>query len=145
MNGAFTLPAIRELPPYLRDLFTGNTAEAWQFKKNIRAFNCAFAFTSVGCNIDRRLEDRGGIQPFAIHGQLCHQTGPLEIRQGTCGSYAQLYIIDTGRANNIRMQNNWQLLEEPELNRQIMDHSTHMLNECGNPFIEQFQTAYERL
>ncbi len=43
------------------------------------------------------------------------------------------------------MQNNRQLLEEPELNRQIMDQLTHMLNECGNPFIERFQTAYERL
>jgi hypothetical protein len=77
MNGAFTLPAIRGPPQYLRDLFTGSTAEAWQFQKNLQALNCAFAFTSMGCNIDWQLEDQGGIQPLAIHGQLSHQTGPL--------------------------------------------------------------------
>jgi hypothetical protein len=79
MNGAFTLPAIREPLPYLIDLFTGSTVEAQQFQRNLRSFNCAFTFTSMGCNIDRQLEDQDRIQPFVIHGQLSHQTGPSEI------------------------------------------------------------------
>ncbi len=98
MNGAFSLPVIREPPPYVRHLFTSITAEARQFQMNLRAFNCAFAFTLVGCNIDQWLQNVGGIRPFAIHGQLSRQTGPLEICQGAHGSYAQLYIIDAERA-----------------------------------------------
>ncbi len=145
MNGAFTLPIIRGPPPYLQDLFTGSTAEARQFQKHLRALNCAFAFTSIGCNIDRRLEDQGGVQPFAIHGQLSHQTGPLAITDGARGRYAQLYIIDTERAINERMRNNQQLHRNPHLNRQIVERLTQMLHECQNPFIERFKTAHERL
>ncbi len=43
------------------------------------------------------------------------------------------------------MQNNQQLLEEPELNWQVVDQLTCMLNKCRNPFIEWFQTVYKRL
>jgi hypothetical protein len=57
MNGTFTLLAIRGPPPYLRDLFTGSTAEAEQFQNSLQALNCAFEFTSMGYNIDRRLRD----------------------------------------------------------------------------------------
>jgi hypothetical protein len=121
MNGAFTLPAIREPPPYLRDLFTGGTVEARQFQKNLHSFNCAFVFTSMGCNIDRHLKDQGGIQPFTIHGRLSHQTGPLGIADVAHGSYAQLYIIDNERAINERMRNNWQFHREPQVNRRIVE------------------------
>jgi hypothetical protein len=145
MNSAFTLPALRGPPPYLRDLFTGGTAEARQFQKNLQALNCTFAFTLIGCNIDQRLEDQGGIQPFAIHGQLSHYTGPLEVADGAHGRYAQLYIIDTERAINERMQNNQQLHQNPHLNQQMVEQITHMLHECQNPFIDRFKTAYQRL
>jgi hypothetical protein len=56
LNGAFFLFAIKEAPLYLQHLFTGNSGEALQFQKNLRAFNCAFAFTSVDCNIDWQLK-----------------------------------------------------------------------------------------
>jgi hypothetical protein len=141
MNGAFTLPAIRGPPPYQRDLFTGGTAEARQFQKNLRALNCVFAFTSMVCDIDRRLEDQGGIQPFAIHGQLSHQIGPLEIANEAHSRYAQLCIIDTERAINECMHNNQQLHQIPHLNRQIVERITHMLYECQEPFIDRFKTA----
>jgi hypothetical protein len=147
MNGAFSLASIREPPEYLRSLFTGDTAEAKQFQKNLRCFNCAFAFTSVGCSIDQWLKEHNGIQPFAIHGQLSHQTGPLERVPGAPGHYARLYIVDTEIAINERMRNNPQLNQNRnmQLNRQIVERLTHMLHECQNPFIERFQTAYERL
>jgi hypothetical protein len=100
LNSALSLPAIKEAPFYLRHLFTGNTAEAQQLQKSLRAFNCAFAYIPVDCKIDWQLESRGGIRLFAIHGQLSHQTGPLQVGQGAHGSYAQLYILDTERAVN---------------------------------------------
>jgi hypothetical protein len=65
-----------------RILFTGSTVEAQQFQKNLCSFNYAFAFTSMGCNINWRLEDQGGIQPLAIHGQLSYHAGRLEIADG---------------------------------------------------------------
>ncbi len=138
MNGAFTLSFIQEPPQYLRSLFTGDTAEAKQFQKNLRCFNCAFAFTSVGCRIDRQLERQNGIRPFAIHGQLSHQTGPLEWAPDAPGRYAQLYVIDTDAAIIERMRNNPQLHQNSQLNCQIVERLTHMLYGCQNPFI-----AYE--
>ncbi len=55
--------------------------------------------------------------------------------------------MDTETAINERMRNNPQLNRNRnvQLNRQIVERLTHMLHECQNPFIERFQTAYERL
>jgi hypothetical protein len=145
MNGAFTLPAIKEPPPYLKDLFTGSTVEAWQFQKNMRSFNWAFALTSIGCNIDWRLEDQGGIRPYAIHRQLSHHTGPLEIANRAHSCYAQIYIIDTERAINEHMRYNQLFYLEPQVNQQIVERLTHKLHECQNLFIEGLKTANERL
>jgi hypothetical protein len=56
-----------------------------------------------------------------------------------------MYIIDTETAINERMCNNPQLNQNAQLNSQIVERLTHMLYMCQNPFIERFQTAYERL
>ncbi|ORE19411.1 hypothetical protein BCV71DRAFT_263001 [Rhizopus microsporus] len=52
------------------------------FKDNLRQYNAAFAFTSLGCDIvsaeDRvnNNNSRGGLNTFQIHGALCHRHGP---------------------------------------------------------------------
>ncbi len=48
-------------------------------------------------------------------------------------------------AINEHMHNNPQLNRNAQLNRRIVERLTPMLHECQNPFIERFQTAYERL
>jgi hypothetical protein len=76
-KGDVTLPLIREPPPYLSYLFTGNDPLCRAFRANIRAYNYAFAFTSIKYKKDTRIDFSRGIQCFQIHGELFHFQGPL--------------------------------------------------------------------
>ncbi len=83
---------------------------------------------------------------------LCYsraaQSPNIAVRMGTWSSWllcSVMYIIDTETAINERMCNNPQLNQNAQLNSQIVERLTHMLYMCQNPFIERFQTAYERL
>lgn len=46
--------------------------ESRQFIRKIRQYNCLFAFTSMGANIDRSVNDGGGPTVFKINGKVCH-------------------------------------------------------------------------
>ena len=52
LGGQVDLPPFPPAPRQLRDLFDGTNPHSLEFKKNIRQYNMAFAFTSVGVNID---------------------------------------------------------------------------------------------
>ena len=62
----------------------------------IRGYNNAFAFTSLGVNLDQRmLRATNGIYTFRIHGTLCHRMGPLEPAPGEPPGWAQVYLYDS--------------------------------------------------
>jgi hypothetical protein len=75
-KGDVVLPLIREPPRELYTLLTGDDPRCRSFRANIRAYNSAFAFTSVSYKKDGRINFTGGIQCFQIHGQLFHFQGP---------------------------------------------------------------------
>ena len=60
-KGDVTLPRIREPPPYLSYLFMGDDPLCRGFQTNIRAYNCAFAFTSISYKKDTRIDFSCGI------------------------------------------------------------------------------------
>jgi hypothetical protein len=60
-KGDVALPRIREPPPYLSYLFTGDDPLCRGFRTNIRAYNCAFAFTSISYKKDTRIDFSRGI------------------------------------------------------------------------------------
>ena len=132
------LPPVREPPPYLRYLFTGDDPLCHSFRTHIRAYNCAFAFTSVSYQKDTRIDFSGGIQCFQIHGQLFHYQGPLRPATHEIPSFAQLFFYDPLYAANVRADT------FPHLDRTILFRLAEMLAEC-NPFITVYQTARERL
>jgi hypothetical protein len=83
------LPSLGPYPDLLKALLTetiltsgGNikrSPRSESFHTMIRGYNNAFAFTSLGVNLDQRmLRATNGIYTFRIHGTLCHRMGPLE-------------------------------------------------------------------
>ncbi|KAG0705759.1 hypothetical protein DFH29DRAFT_996625 [Suillus ampliporus] len=87
-------------------LFETHTPEAIEFRSNIRQYNAALAFTSLGVNMDHAINAGRGPHVFRIHGQLCHHIGHIVPSEGCHPVYAQLYIYDPHMALDERMQRN---------------------------------------
>jgi len=75
-DGTIRLPPLPPPPNELRCLFSASTEEAKQFRENIRQYNSALAFTSLGAQIDNSVNRGGGGPPvFRIQGELHHRIG----------------------------------------------------------------------
>ena len=77
----------------LWDLLEGQTPDAKQFHNQIRKYNNAFAFTSVGTKIDESMA-RGGVYRYRLQGELHHRMGSLLPSEGETPKFAQMYIHD---------------------------------------------------
>ena len=134
------LSQLKEPPEYLQYLLSSADIVAKTFRKNIRKYNSALAFTSVKYNVDDRMyRALGGIQCFQIHGELFHLQGPLQGEDHTSAQFAQLYFYDPVLATTIRVARNPDILQEPIL-RRLTDELLAV-----NPFITIYKTAKERL
>jgi hypothetical protein len=72
--------------------------DAEEFRDNIRKYNNALAFTSVGAQVDRRYARGGeGHYTYRIQGELFHQMGTLLPVGDEAPNFAQLYICDPER------------------------------------------------
>ncbi|UYV67116.1 hypothetical protein LAZ67_4003936 [Cordylochernes scorpioides] len=100
-KGKVILPTLSSFPYEMMELMTSNSVEAKYFQTNIRSYNSSLAFASMGAQVDVF----SGQGPFCyrIHGQIYHLTGPLHPHENRAPSYAQLYILDSEAANNIRI------------------------------------------
>ncbi|PIA30674.1 LOW QUALITY PROTEIN: hypothetical protein AQUCO_05400048v1 [Aquilegia coerulea] len=74
--------------------FFGRNSLARSFRKDIRSYNAANAFSSLGVSMDKRILKGRGPTSFTIHGQLSHQIGSLLPESDKSPSYSQLYIYD---------------------------------------------------
>ena len=137
-QGDVILPPYHEPPTLLRTLLTATDADARKFRQHLRQYNAAFAFTSVNCTPDRRLDHQQGVTSFNIHGELYHLQGPLETAEGRVPQYAQLFFYDPVYAAQLRSERN------PELSDQLIRQLTDMLQEI-NPYISLYKTAAESL
>jgi hypothetical protein len=80
------------------------TVDAKHFRDNIHQYNNAFAFTSLGVNVDNTLLNTPGPQVFLIHGALYHRHGALiPPSEDMTPTYAQLYIHDPTVALEYRL------------------------------------------
>lgn len=136
-NGKVSLPLLEKPPPFLMGLFTNRDYTSRHFRENIRRFNAALAFTSVGVEQDRRVTTPG-IAPFQIHGELHHDSGALLPEGAAPPRYAQLLFYDAREALAHRMALN-QTLDEMT----VRELST-MLLDC-NRFVPIYRTAREIL
>jgi len=63
-------------PDLLLNLFESNEDDGKEFRANIRQYNMALAFTSLGVTEDKNVNRRGG-WVFSVQGELCHLIGSL--------------------------------------------------------------------
>jgi hypothetical protein len=83
--GQVKIDILKEPSAYLKDLFDDNSTRGQNFKKNIRRYNAAFAFTSLKCDTPHINESN---MPFQIHGQMYHMQGPLSTDDPSKAKYA---------------------------------------------------------
>ncbi|KAF9487297.1 hypothetical protein BDN71DRAFT_1485350 [Pleurotus eryngii] len=95
-HGKVELPPPHPPPDTLRLLLDADDPQSREFRANIRMYNMALAFMSLGVKQDHSINQRfgGNTWVFRIQGQLHHNSGALESEEGTAPSYAQLYIHD---------------------------------------------------
>ena len=135
-KGDVVLDRLRPPPDYLRSLYTEGDPLSQAFRNNIRAYNCALAFTSISYNKDKRINFSGGIQCFQIYRELFHYQGPLEPDPQDPPQFAQLFFYDPDYAASVRFNRN------PQLDRIVL-RQLHELLIGHNPFIELYKTARE--
>ena len=145
-QGKIQIPAFRPRPEPLASLTTHNGgARSNKFMKNIRQYNCLFAFTSMGANIDRSVNDGRGPPIFKINGQVHHRIGSLLPPDGSAPKFLQLYIYDTSN----EVSNRLKALHPDDgsletLDPAIIQSLTTMLDD-HNPFAKKFRMARDRL
>ena len=95
-RGQIKIPKFQEPPTYLKNLLNPNGDKICKhFLQKIRQYNSMFAFTSMGANIDKTINQREGPYIFRINGQVHHQIGSLLPLPNTSPKFLELYIFDT--------------------------------------------------
>ena len=67
----------QELPPPLDILLIRRDLCSRSFHQNIRMYNSALSFTSIGIKIDHQITDTNGVYFFHIHGEIYYRIGTL--------------------------------------------------------------------
>jgi hypothetical protein len=110
--------------------------------KNIRQYNCLFAFTSMGAQIDNSINDGRGPPIFKICGQVYHRIGSLLPQDNGPPKFIQLYIYDT--TNEMKNKLNCLNADDGSLEPSFVDGLLKMFDQC-NPFVKKFRIARDRL
>ena len=87
----------------MKALLEGADTEARNFRENIRNYNSAMAFASMGAQI--ATPTSSGPYCYRIHGQIYHRIGALHPEAGQQAQYGQLYILFAALALQERMGN----------------------------------------
>ena len=83
---------MQRYPYKFRSLLRNLDPKSKNFLENIRKFNSALAFASMGAQIS--LPPGHGPYCFRIHGQVYHNSGALHPIEGQTRKFAQIYILD---------------------------------------------------
>jgi hypothetical protein len=156
-SGKIILPAPPEPPQPLKSLLDGNNQsngtsplssfksdfyiEAKEFRENIRNYNNAFAFSSLGVKIDSSVYGPNGIYTFRIQGELYHRISTLLPPNGKPPNFAQIYIYDSNPQSQAQTRAN-RVHDKVDINtilrlQEMLEHH--------NPYVAIYRTAKERL
>lgn len=95
MQGQVQLPLLKEPPEVLKNLMKGDDQLSKHFQNNLRAYNMAFSFTSLGGKVERSVPQGKGPSMFQLQGENYHLMGSLRPNDGNDAKFGQLYIVDT--------------------------------------------------
>ncbi|CAF4463959.1 unnamed protein product [Rotaria sp. Silwood2] len=87
--GSIQLPELLPYSDEIKVLLQGTDIDSRNFRENIRSYNNARAFVSMGAQID--LPQGYGPYCFRIHGQIYHRIGPLHPEPDQRAQFGQLY------------------------------------------------------
>ena len=113
------------------------------FRKNIRAYNSIFAFTSLGASIDHSINKSKGPKVFKICGQIYHLMGSLLSEENQLPRFAQLYICDTDNEVNNRVLSVCGDEQNDKLDRDIVKNLINMLDD-SNKSVRIFRNIRDR-
>src|SRR5882757_5412428 len=136
LSGQINLPPFPPAPRELAELFDGTSPYSSEFKTHIRQYNTAFAFTSLGVNVDQSVIAGSGPYSFRISGELHHLSGSLIALPQNASVYAQIYIHDPADQLQQRQGNN------QNLNPGIMAIIQQVLDQ-SHAYIALYRQAYE--
>jgi len=136
LQGQVRLAKLKHPPTELWNLFSGSNPLSANFKKNIRQYNAAFAFTSLRAKIDYSVLTANGhsLYTFQINGELYHHSSLLIPDNENAPTYAQIYINDEAAQRDAWMNRNPNL--SPEL---IAELQAIIL--CDHPYVDIYQQA----
>jgi hypothetical protein len=132
LQGQVDLPPFPPPPATLKNLLCGISPYSDAFCKHIHQYNAAFAFTSVGVQVDCVVTNAPGPYYFKINGELHHLSGallPKEVQK------PELYVYNPAEALNIRDIHNKDLLSQIMTELQAMMHETH-------PYVPLYKQAF---
>ena len=142
-NGSVTLPIVNDTPELIRVLLTDTHVNAngkvvWtdrtaHFQQNIRSYNNAVSFTSLGAKLDRAITDTmnaAGIYTFRIQGALHHTMGSLLPPPGERLRFTQVYMFDS-----VEEQLQFGYETHPNLDLEILQLLSTILREV-NPYVQ---------
>ena len=143
-EGRVELPLLKEPPPFLGDLLNINSDQrSINFQLGIRIYNSLFAFTSLGGNVDRSVNNGSGPYVFRVNGQTHHRIGSLLPVHGQKPKYAQLYIYETNNEVKNRID---AVIHEDDRNYvdpNILTGLMEMLDQC-NQLVKCFRMVRDR-
>lgn len=133
-QGKVILPQPNPLPPFLDNLYRTNI----EFVRDIRKYNQAFAFTSLGAKVDESLANAtSGVYTFRINGMLSHRIGGLIPEGNNLPKFAQIYF--TGDQEQPALRNGH---FGNVLNEQLLTNIQQVLIQ-HNPYVQIFRQARE--
>ncbi|KAJ6861605.1 ATP-dependent DNA helicase [Populus alba x Populus x berolinensis] len=143
-NGKVVLPAPQETPNYLDNLLNPNNgSSSKKFRREIRAYNSMFAFTSMGAVVDHSVNSRPGSYVFKVNGYCHHLMGSLLPMDNRGPKFAQLYIFDTDNEVSNRLQPFCNENFQSSLDSQIVVGLINMLD-SSNQLVRLFRHAGQR-
>ncbi len=89
------------------------------FRLQIRSYNNAVSFASMGAHIICNDQMNAGPYVFKIHGQTYHATSHTRTSEGEEPVYAQLYVLDSNEALSKRMEHQANVGCNPDILQRI--------------------------
>lgn len=136
-NGQYVLSPFTPTPVYIKHLLQRDDEECKEFKRNIRGYNNALSFTSLGVNLDTSVHNsNGGAFCFRIHGSLYHRIGSVLPGANQTPKFAQIYIYDGTEEQQLDARLN----HMNHLYRPTLSMLQSLMHSLPNPFVTLFKT-----
>jgi len=130
-KGKVILSFFQELLPSLNILHIKTDPCLCAFRQNIRIYNSALSFISIGAKIDQQVASTSSIYTFRIHREMYHKIDTLLSDSEIQFQFIQIYIYDTDH----EIQNRSNIM--PGLDPVIFAELQQMLHNI-NPYVNKF-------